>query len=228
MLVAIPTKIEDSSRSENRPVANSVLVIANVVLFTFAQTPAWAIAPGGSLWSVITYAFYHASPWHLIGNMYVLLLVGNAVNRRIGSAWYLATYFGTVIGMGILGRLLGIGPLMGSSGAIFALVAVLLMLLPAAIVDFSYVALFPLTILLGLIHRPTEAVDWFLRFGQLRLRAWWCVLIVPVLELWAFFWWRFAMGDWQWTQPAHLLGLLCGVVCVLLMPTRITMGRTTV
>ena len=49
MLVAIPTKIEDLKRFGNKPVANSTLVIANVVLFTFAQTPAWAIAPVGSV-----------------------------------------------------------------------------------------------------------------------------------------------------------------------------------
>ena len=80
--------------------------------------------------------------------------------------------------------------------------------MPAALVGVSYVALFPTTCLVGLLHRPGVFVEWFLRFGELRMRAWWCIVIVPVLELWAFLWWRFAQGDWQWTHPAHLLGLL--------------------
>ena len=102
MLVAIPTKIEDFKRFGNQPVAKSALVIANVVLFTFAQTPTWHLVPGG---------------------------------------------------------------------------------------------------------------------------GWWCFLIVPVLELWGLMWCHFSLGAWQSAHPAHLLGLICGVVIVLLLSARITLCR---
>ena len=37
--------------------------------------------------------------------------------------------------------------------------------------------------------------------------------------------WRFSLGEWQLAHPAHRLGLICGVVIVLLLSTRMTMGR---
>ena len=208
-------------------VANRTLVIVNVLVFVLAQTPAWYLSPGAGWWSVLTYGFSHGTPWHLIGNMYVLLIVGDAVNRRIGSVHYLAAYLGTILLLGILGRWLDVGPLMGSSCGIFALVAILVLLMPGAVVDFSYVALFPATLITGWLKRPDNYVEWFLRWGEFRARAWWCLLVVPVLEVWGMIWWRYSLGSWQLFYPAHLLGFFCGVGVVLLLPTRITMPSQT-
>ena len=94
MLVAIPVRINDSRRFETKPVANGAVVVANVLLFVLFQTAGWSLAPGGQWWSIVSYAFAHASPWHLIGNMYVLLLVGNAVNRRVGNFYEQLAVFG--------------------------------------------------------------------------------------------------------------------------------------
>ena len=50
--------------------------------------------------------------------------------------------------------------------------------------------------------------------------AWWCLLVVPVLELWGLFWW-----GWNWTNLGHLIGLACGVGIVLMLPVNISMKR---
>jgi membrane associated rhomboid family serine protease len=157
--------------------------------------------------------------------MYVLLLVGNPVNRRLGSFYYACTYVGTIVLMGLLGRAMGLGPLLGASGAIFCIIAIFIMLMPAAIVSMCYVALFPVSVLIGLFKQPDEWREWFIRWGRFCIRAWLSVFIVPVLELWGIFWSRTALGDWQWNNLAHLLGLFCGVVIVLLLPRDITMGK---
>lgn len=224
MLLAVPTRVEQARSVVDRPWANGLMVSLNVLIFVLWQTPAWFLIPSGPLWNVFTYAFSHATPWHLIGNMYVLLIVGNAVNRRIGNGPYLAVYFGVVVVMGILGRMVGVGPLMGSSGVLFAMLGVMLLLLPAAWMHIGYVALLPITLLIGLFYKPEEPVGWFLRFGQFSLRAWIGILFVPALEIWSFAWWRFTLGNWPWMHPAHLLGLICGVAAVLLMPQKLTMG----
>ena len=97
----------------------------------------------------------------------------------------------------------------------------------AAIVDFTFAALFPMTLLIGLFKRPAKGqfVEWFIRWGNFRARAWWCFLMVPTIELWGLLWWRYSLGYWQWAHPAHLFGLVCGVGVVLLLPARITIGR---
>lgn len=224
MLLVIPTKIEDRRTARAKPLANSCLVALNVLAFVLFQTPAWYLGRGTAWWTVFTYGFAHGSPWHLIGNMFVLTVVGNAVNRRIGNFYYLAAYLGTIVLLGIIGRLLGIGPLGGSSGAIFAIVAILVLLMPAAKVDLFYAALFPITILIGLIKVPKDVAQWFIRWGILRTLAWVCLLVVPVVELWGLLWWRYSLGVWQWHHPAHLAGFFCGIGIVALLPARVTMG----
>jgi hypothetical protein len=45
-------------------------------------------------------------------------------------------------------------------------------------------------------------------------------VLIPLLQLAAYFWYH-----WDTTYLAHLLGMLCGLGIVLLLPPRITMGR---
>jgi hypothetical protein len=85
------------------------------------------------------------------------------------------------------------------------------------------VALFPITVLAGLLRRPSHWVYWFLRWDEFPVRALWCLLIVPLLEVWSLFW-----SGWNWTNLGHLLGMACGVAVVLLLPRRISMGRRAV
>ena len=206
MFVAVPIEIRQVRASNILPTANSVLVAINVIVFGLGVTSNWHIGPGQAWWSVLSYGFTHASAWHLIGNMYVLLLIGNPVNRRLGNAYYALAYCGTIVAMGLLGWLSGLGPLMGSSGAIFAVVAMFILLMPAAIVKLSYLALFPVSLLVGLINKPDEWLEWFFRYGTFHVRAWWTVMIVPLIELWGLFWWRIALGAWESNHLSHLIG----------------------
>ena len=49
------------------------------------------------------------------------------------------------------------------------------------------------------------------------------LLLIPFLELWGLFW-----SGWNWTNLGHLVGLVCGIAAVLLLPTRVTMKRRSV
>lgn len=218
MLFAIPIKVEDSKQHVSVPIANGVLVVANVLLY-------WGsgylyVGPDTGPFSVITYAFAHAGWVHLLGNMWLLLLFGNAVNRRMGNGYYLLMYFGTVLAMGVFVRLMLGVEVVGASGALFAVIAVYLLLMPASTIEMGFVAVFPITILVGLFKAPESFVGWFIRWSKFGIRAWWCLLLVPLMELWGIFWW----GSF-WSHMGHLLGLLCGVAAVLLLPTSVTMPR---
>lgn len=72
----------------------------------------------------VSYQGLHAGLSHLLGNMLVLLLVGNILVRRVGQAWFAAIYVISGIG-GALGFALlsdSAQPMVGASGALFGIV----------------------------------------------------------------------------------------------------------
>ncbi|MHC4240005.1 MAG: rhomboid family intramembrane serine protease, partial [Planctomycetota bacterium] len=155
-------------------------------------------------------------------NMWVLWIFGNQVNRRLGSFWYAIVYLATIIFVGVLLRLLLSIEIVGASGAVFAVVSICLILMPAIKIEILCIALFPLSLLVALFSKPNHWVYWLIRFGRLRIKALWCLFILPVLEISGLFWW-----GWSWTNVAHLLGLLCGVGAVLMLPQYISMSNQT-
>jgi membrane associated rhomboid family serine protease len=218
MFIAVPTEIEDGSSGNVIPTANGVIVALNVVLYFFGiQT---VVGPGTGLYSIVGYGFSHASMTHLLFNMWVLLVIGSAVNRRIGNAYYVFCYVGTIVTLGLFARCFASQYLVGSSGAIFAVIAVMAMLLPSAWARITYVAVLPITLIIGLFVRPTHWLYWLLRWDTIRMRAVWLLLLVPVIQIMGLFWWR-----WNWTNLAHLFGFACGVVFVTLLPTTVSMRR---
>ena len=216
MFLPLPIKLRDGREFHSIPVVNGVLVVVNVLIFCLGWRP--AVGPGTGPLSILTYAFGHADFWHLVGNMLALLVFGTPVNRRLGNGWYLVAYLGSAIALGVFARLFASGPLIGASGAVFAVIAIACLLLPSAIIEIFYIALFPTTLLVGLIQRPKHWVFWFIRWDSFELRAWWGLFLVPLLELWGLFW-----AGWNWTNLGHLLGLVCGFCLVLLLPTRVSM-----
>ena len=84
----------------------------------------------------------------------------------------------------------------------------------------GYVAVFPLTLLVGLLLRPTHWLYWFIRWDVIRVRAAWALVLIPVLQLAGLFWWH-----WNWTNLAHLMGFVCGIAFVTLLPERVSMPR---
>ena len=201
MFLAIPTHVHYGPKDAEAPLANSLLIAVNVLAFFLGVHQ--PVGAGTSWASVLGYGFSHAGLTHLMVNMWLLWVIGNPVNRRVGNAYYLIGYLGTIVLMGIGAKFLIGNYLVGSSGAIFAVIAVLSMLLPAAKVDVGYVVVFPLTLLIGLLKIPRHWVYWCIRWGTMPLKAWWFLVLVPVLQLLGLFWW-----SWNWTNLGHLLGFV--------------------
>ena len=93
---------------------------------------------------------------------------------------------------------------------------------PAARLEVHYIALFPVTVLLGLLKRPKYWLFWIVRWGTTQCRAIFLCVVYPLFELTAMLW-----GGLSWTNLAHLAGFFCGVGAVLLLPKTISMGRRT-
>ena len=217
MLLAIPTCVHDGARQRSAPHANSLIIAANVLAFFIGiQQP---VGPGTGWTSLILYGFSHAGITHLMINMWLLWVIGNPVNRRLGNAYYALGYLGTIVCLGVFARMIAGSYLVGSSGGIFAVIAMFALLLPAAMTQVGFVVVFPLTLLIGLVVRPREWIYWLIRWDTVQLRAWWFLLLVPVLQLLGLFWW-----SWNWTNLGHLLGFVCGVAFVLLLPKQVSMG----
>lgn len=220
MFIPLPISVDDSRKWDTVPIVNPILVAVNVVVFFLGFSGAWAVGPGTGPFSVLTYAFAHVDALHLAANMWALLVFGNPVNRRLGNGYYLLGYFGVALALGLIARLFGGNYLLGASGAIFAVMAMCFLLIPAAKVKVWYFALLPITLLLGLVWRPNHWVFWLIRWDHFVLRAWWGLLLVPLIELWGL--WG---SGWNWTNLAHLYGLVLGIAFVLLLPPKVSMNR---
>jgi len=123
-----------------RTVAELVLIAADLGL---VGSPAWRANAyaNGAFWAgllgnwrpnyaaqpalmFVSYAFLHAGWQHLLGNMLVLAVIGRALCGRAGQWGFLAIYGAGIIGGGAGFALLGTSPrpMVGASGALFALV----------------------------------------------------------------------------------------------------------
>jgi len=73
----------------------------------------------------VSYAFLHAGPGHLIGNMLGLFGLGRIAARRLGAGGFLGLYLASALGGGAAFGLLSRSPspMVGASGAIFGLAA---------------------------------------------------------------------------------------------------------
>jgi membrane associated rhomboid family serine protease len=91
------------------------------------------------LWQFVTYMFLHSvsDPWHIIFNMLVLWMFGSEVERAMGTKKFLTMYFTAGIFAGIFGCLFTPGsPILGASGAIFAVEVAFAMFYPNSTIIF--------------------------------------------------------------------------------------------
>ena len=216
-LFQVGSRYDKNRDNEAIPIVNLVLVCANLLVFVLVRTT--GVKAGNAAFDVFNYAFVHTDIWHLLANMWVLWVFGNKVNRRLGNLWYALACLGTVITMGVFLRLLLRVNIVGASGVVFAVIAVCLILMPAALVDVLCIAMFPLSLLIALFSRPKHWACWFVRWGRFRIKGLWCLLIIPLLEIFGLFY-----GGWDWTNLGHLLGLVCGAGIVLILPRYISMN----
>lgn len=98
----------------------------------------------GQLWTLATYAFVHANLMHLLMNMLVLWFLGRGVEQLLGPRAFLWIYTGGALaGAGLhltleffFGRS---APVIGASGAVFAVVAALATMLPNIRLQFLFI-----------------------------------------------------------------------------------------
>jgi rhomboid protease GluP len=120
------------------PSLTLLLIVANSVVFI------WEVATGalsdrdsivdagalvrdrvadGELWRLVTSMFLHSGADHLIGNMFVLYIVGMACEHAFGPARTAFVYLAAGLSGAALSVVLRPGPSVGASGAIFGLLA---------------------------------------------------------------------------------------------------------
>jgi membrane associated rhomboid family serine protease len=118
--------------------ATIVLIVVNILVFLFSFVdrqgrltylyliPTYVLQ-AGAWWQVVTYMFVHAGWAHIFFNMLALFLFGIQLEQRMGSTEFLIYYFICGIGAGVatvfINSAAGMGlvPVVGASGAIFAL-----------------------------------------------------------------------------------------------------------
>ncbi len=112
---------------------------------------------GAKLATLLTYAFLHGNWVHLIVNSISLLGAGVIVENDIGHLKFLGAFISTGIAAGLIHSLRNPSssiPLIGASGAIFGVIAVLFLLMPFKI---TYALIVPLpSVAVGLILSIVE------------------------------------------------------------------------
>jgi rhomboid protease GluP len=120
------------------------LIAANVAMF------GWEIAAGaladrdtiveagalvreqvlaGEWWRLMSAMFLHGSVDHVLGNVIVLYIVGLACEHAFGGARTALVYFASGVAGGLLSIAAGPGPSVGASGAIFGVIAAVVVVL---------------------------------------------------------------------------------------------------
>jgi len=97
----------------------------------------------GRVWTIVVSLFLHGDFTHLFGNMVFLYIFGNTIEKELGEKWLLIPFFVGGISSFFL-SVMFYDPsilLIGASGAIFTLTAMVMLLKP---LKFSFYFLMPL------------------------------------------------------------------------------------
>ena len=138
------SKIDFERGMRHAPPFILFLIAANVAMF------AWEIAAGaladretiieagalvrervlaGEWWRLMSAMFLHGGFDHIFGNIVVLYIVGLACEHAFGGARTAVVYFASGIAGGLLSMAMGPGPSVGASGAIFGVIAAVIVVL---------------------------------------------------------------------------------------------------
>jgi rhomboid protease GluP len=83
----------------------------------------------GEWWRLMSAMFLHGGVDHVLGNIIVLYIVGLACEHAFGGARTALVYFASGIAGGLLSVAAGPGPSVGASGAIFGVIAAVIVVL---------------------------------------------------------------------------------------------------
>ncbi len=123
-----------------------IIIAVNVVMFILQQlikgmTDTLLLDSSRVLhepWLLLTSMFLHADIWHLIFNMYALLIFGTLIEQRIGSNRFLGAYIISGI-IASAGTSFFYPQALGASGAIMSILGLTIMLMPDLKVLFFFV-----------------------------------------------------------------------------------------
>jgi membrane associated rhomboid family serine protease len=146
--------IGDDNPVERFPYVNTTIIAVNVLVFLclwfradyVAFLKMYALIPElFRPYSFVTHMFFHAGPWHLVGNMAFLAVVGKNVEDRVGHVGYVAFYIlaGLVasgLHIAIVSITTGRGdvPMIGASGAVAGIMAAYATFFPRNRIKFFY------------------------------------------------------------------------------------------
>lgn len=142
---------------QNIPVVTRNLLYLNVIMFvatlinedfmirTFAMF--YPESPYFRWWQPLTHMFMHGGVWHILFNMYTLVMFGSVVERALGTKDFIIFYL--ITGLGAVALHIGVEwleinylngslaaavltPMVGASGAIYGVLVAFAMLYPEA------------------------------------------------------------------------------------------------
>lgn len=169
----------------------------------------WSGFSAGAWWTPLTYMYLHAGWPHLIGNLFVLLTAGPALEDRIGSKVFTITYFAAGFAAAAAHAALALGgvivdlPAVGASGAIFGVLTALAVRYPRARI--------PLPI-------PGLGFGWFL---GMRFTAFVILLLHLGLNLAIMYNDVFGRGGSGVAWYGHFAGYLLGLAVGVALPKRL-------
>lgn len=148
---------------------------------SFAST--WGMWPRaialGEGWRLITCTFLHASIWHILFNMYALLVLGSQLERILGSLRFAVIYSVAALGGSVAS--FWFAPIdslsVGASGAVFGLMTGLIVLGKRRNADVSEIIFwFGLNIVFSFL---ASGIDWRAHLGGAALGAIATAIVVP-------------------------------------------------
>lgn len=83
-----------------------------------------------NLWTLVSYAFFHASLIHIVGNLWFFWIFADNVECILGGPLFLAFYLGSGISAGILHTVFSTHTLIGASGAIAGVMGAYIVFFP--------------------------------------------------------------------------------------------------
>lgn len=95
----------------------------------------------GYIWQLLTYLFIHGGFWHLFWNMFILWMFGAEIENYWGRREFLKFYLFCGIGSGLITFLFSLNssiPVVGASGAIYAVLVAFALMFPDRLVYFYF------------------------------------------------------------------------------------------
>lgn len=196
-MLFIPYRVE--TLTARTPWANLILiavtVIVSVMAFTGAlsdQTILSMVLTGWNADGLFGHMLLHSGWMHLIGNMLMLYLFGNAVCGVMGQAEYLLLYVGAGVVGGAAHMMIDHAPAIGASGAVSGVMGV-------------YLAIYP-------VNRVSCFWFWMVRTGTFQMPGWVLIGGYFALDLLGVL-----LGGGQVAYWAHIGGTLVGFLLGLVL-----------